>query len=236
MLLLPMGCLEAFVSTTWQRSVLAVVGPYPNLCGRILKTSMLSMPGSALIALALLIQLVRKHSYGSKMEICCWLSNWHDAHLTTFCLHLSLAVFLYPITGILIYHGIHRKIVRLLHPLLFTCIVFLCGFLLYAFQRAPVPDYLNADHLSDLKESIELHSISFPKDCLRVNHHNGLGVEVLENPWQQGARSAFFGFTPIVLAFSVFLAIRGGRYSVLRPYLRIGRIYSNQFWPSNAMV
>jgi hypothetical protein len=178
-----------------------------------------------LIALALLIQLVRKHSV--------WATNRRYAvalaigTMLTLQLFASIYLLLFScilLVSILIYHGRHRKkLVGLLHPLLITCVVFICGFIVYAFQRAPVPDYLfDADHLSALKESIELHSISFPKDYLRVNHHNGLGVEVLENPWQQGSRSAFFGFTPlIVLALSVFLAIRKGRYAVLRPYFLV---------------
>ena len=178
-----------------------------------------------LIALALLIQLIRKHSL--------WAHNrkYSVAFIVGMLLTLQLFASIYLLlftcilsVGIVIYHGIHRKnIVGLLHPLLITFIVFICGFTVYAFQRAPVPGYLfDSSHLSALKESIESHSISFPNDYLRVNNHKWLGVETLGNPWQHGARSAFFGFTPIVvLALSVFLAIRGGRYSVLRPYFLV---------------
>ena len=178
-----------------------------------------------LIALALFIQLVRKHIS--------WAPNRRYAvalgigTMLTLQLFASIYLLLFScilLVSILIYHGIHRKkLVGLLQPLLIICAVFLCSFTLYAFQRAPVPDYLfDASHLSVVQESIERLSISVPMDYLRVNHHKGLGVEVLENPWQQGARSAFFGFTPlIVLALSVFLAIRGGRYAVLRPYFLV---------------
>lgn len=178
-----------------------------------------------LIALALFIQLVRKHFlWAPKRRYAVGLAI---GMLLILQLFASIYLWLFScilLVGTLIYQGIRRKkIVGLLQPLLITCIVFLCGFTVYAFQRAPVPDYLfDANHQSALKESIERHSISFPKDYLRVNHHEGFGIEVLENPWQQGARSAFFGFTPlIVLALSVFLAIRGGRYAVLRPYFLV---------------
>ena len=126
----------------------------------------------------------------------------------------------------------------LLQPLLITyCVsLWLCTICL---SKSPSSRLPYVDHLSALKESIELHSISFPKDYLRVNHHKGLGLEVLENPWQQGARSAFFGFfySPHCTCLECFLSPSWRAIFCITPlFSGIGRIYANQFLSSNTMV
>ena len=90
-----------------------------------------------LIALALQFNLSENIPYGPPIGD--MLLPWELARCSPYNFFASIYLLLFScilLVSILIYHGIHRKkIMRLLQPLLITCIVFLCGFAVYAFQR-----------------------------------------------------------------------------------------------------